>query len=111
MLVKRYNKLVRDKIPEICRKNGAVPKTRIAKSKKEFIDYLCKKVLEEATELSQERGSRPEIAREIADLEEVLFWLAKTIGVSPKGIAKIRKEKNRTRGAFKKKIILLFTKE
>lgn len=42
MKVKRYNKLVRDKIPEICLINGAKPAIRFAKDEDEYI-FIYKK--------------------------------------------------------------------
>jgi predicted house-cleaning noncanonical NTP pyrophosphatase (MazG superfamily) len=35
----QYNKLVRDKIPEILKKRGQIPVTRVA-NKKESMDFL-----------------------------------------------------------------------
>jgi len=46
-----YNKLIRDRIPEIIADNGASCKTRTL-NKVEFQAELKKKVVEEATELS-----------------------------------------------------------
>ena len=110
MKIKKYNKLVRDKIPEICLKNGAVPEIRIAKNNKEYRLYLQRKILEEAKEIAKETKSR-KLKEEIADLVEVINCLIKTLDISKKEIEKIRKEKDQKRGGFNKKLILIKTKE
>ena len=110
MKIKKYNKLIRDKIPEICLKNGVIPEVRIAKDNKEYRLYLQKKILEEAQEIAKERKPR-KLKEEIADLIEVINCLVKTLGVSKKEIEKKRKEKNKKRGSFNKRLILIKTKE
>jgi predicted house-cleaning noncanonical NTP pyrophosphatase (MazG superfamily) len=110
MKIKKYNKLVRDKIPEICLKKGVMPKVKIAKNKKEYLIYLQKKILEEASEITKKTKIK-ELKEEIADLVEVTNCLIKTLGISKKEIEKIRKHKNRERGGFKKRLILMETIE
>lgn len=110
MRIKKYNKLVRDKIPEICLKNNATPEVRIAKDDKEYRLYLQKKIREEAREVAKEKDI-DKLKDEIADLVEVSNCLIKTLGISKKEVEKIRKEKNEKRGSFHKRLILLKTKE
>lgn len=110
MKIKKYNKLIRDKIPEICLRNGAIPEVRTAKDNKEYRLYLQKKIQEEALEIAKERDVN-KLKEEIADLVEVNNCLIKILGISKKEIEKIRKEKNRKRGGFRKRLILLKTKE
>lgn len=110
MRIKKYNKLIRDKIPEICLRNGAIPEFRIAKDNEEYRLYLQKKIQEEALEVAKE-DDVSKLKEEIADLIEVINCLIKTLGIPKKEIEKIRKEKNRKRGSFRKKIILLKVKE
>jgi predicted house-cleaning noncanonical NTP pyrophosphatase (MazG superfamily) len=110
MKIKKYNKLIRDKIPEICLKNGAIPEVRIAKNNKEHRLYLQKKILEEAQEVANEKSYK-KLKEEIADLIEVINCLVKTLNISKKEIEKIRKEKNKKRGSFNKRLILIKTKE
>ena len=93
-----YNKLVRDKIPEILDKKGITYEKRIA-SKKEYKIALIKK-LEEETQEFQEEGS-PE---ELADVLEVVKALLKLPDY--KNVEKIRIQKEKERGSFNKKIIL-----
>lgn len=110
MKAKKYNKLVRDKIPEICLKNDAIPEIRIAKNDSEYRFYLQKKILEEALEIEKETNIN-KLKKEIADLIEVINCLMRVANISEKEIKKIRKEKNRKRGSFNKRVILLKIKQ
>lgn len=110
MKTRKYNKLIRDKIPEICFKNGVIPKVRVIKNRKEHLFYLQKKIMEEAREIAKELNVN-KLKEEIADLVEVINCLIRALRISKKEIEKIRKEKNKTRGGFKKKLILIKTKE
>lgn len=110
MKTKKYNKLIRDKIPEICLKNGAIPEVRTIKDNKEYLVYLQKKIMEESREIVKESNVN-KLKEEIADLAEVINCLIRALRISKKEIEKIRKEKNETRGGFKKKLILIKIKE
>lgn len=105
---KTYNKLIRDKIPEIIIADGETPKTRIL-NKKEFQKELIKKILEEAQEL-QSAQNKDEILNEIVDLQELLDWLTKEHRVSQAKICRLQAAKNKKRGSFKKKLFLIETK-
>lgn len=109
MKIKKYNKLIRDKIPEICLKNNVIPKVRTAKDDKEYRLYLQKKIREEAIEIAKEKDI-DKLKEEIVDLIEVSNCLIKAFGISQKELEKIRKEKNKKRGSFRKRLILLQTK-
>src|ERR1700679_4294977 len=64
---KVYNKLVRDKIPEIIRADGKKLKTRVL-SDEEHLEALLAKVEEELKELREAKN-----VEELADLHEVLL--------------------------------------
>lgn len=99
--MKIYNKLVRDKIPEIIAKdNGKTCVTRIMNDE-EYLSALNLKLQEELKEYLD--GNNVE---ELADLEEVLRAILDVKGVSYDDFEAIRKEKAENRGAFKKKIFL-----
>ncbi len=66
-----YNKLVRDKIPEILDKKGVLYEKRIA-SENEYRIELMKKLAEEVTEFSEVKNSE-----ELADIIEVTESLKK----------------------------------
>jgi predicted house-cleaning noncanonical NTP pyrophosphatase (MazG superfamily) len=67
-----YNKLVRDKIPEIIKKDGVKCIQHIAKDKNEYLRKLYEKFIEEFEEFK----SKPSI-EEFADIMEVLEYIAK----------------------------------
>ena len=95
-----HNKLVRDRIPEIIRKNGGDPKTHVAVSI-QFGFALQEKLREEVEEFC-----KSEEIEEIADILEVLEALMVYHGFSRKKVAEIKKKKARTNGKFRKRIIL-----
>jgi len=102
---KIYNKLVRDKIPEIIKTDGFVPTCRKL-SQKEFKLEVLKKVLEEAREMYNAKDSQKELVKECADLEEVLFAVMNAYKISRSELNKIRNKRKKDRGGFTKKIFL-----
>ena len=102
-----YNKLVRDKIPDIIRSNGEEPITRIL-SLEEYKLELEKKLQEELNETLQATGN--DRIEELADMLEVMTSLAELEGKTLDDIIKTRNEKKEKRGGFQKKLYLLGTK-
>lgn len=96
-----YNKLVRDKIPEIMVTNGAKPVTRIL-DEHEYLQELNKKLLEEVNEYLQDCN-----VEELADIQEVMNAILGVKGVSQETFEEIREQKVLKRGAFNKKIYLI----
>ena len=96
----KYNKLVRDKIPEYIRKKGGAPIVHIA-GDKEYWEKLKEKLQEEIKEFSES-----ETIEEMADIQEVIDAICSYKKFNQKKIETVRKEKVKRRGAFKKKIIL-----
>lgn len=96
----RYNKLVRDRIPEIIAREGRAPKTKIL-SLSQYPRFLVKKITEEAREFAKQ----PNIEEAIDMLEIIHAWLAVN-GVDERRAAVLRRQKNRQRGAFHKRILL-----
>ena len=95
-----FNKLVRDKIPQIIEANGESAEIEILDDKR-YLEQLHKKLLEEANEFLEEDS--PE---ELADLMEVIYAIARLQGINLEEVEKIRKQKAEKRGAFDKKIFL-----
>ena len=95
-----YNKLVRDKIPEIIEASGKTCETEIL-SDEEYLQMLDKKLDEELAEYHQEQN-----IEELADLLEVLYATAKARGYSIEELDHVRVEKQKARGGFDKKILL-----
>jgi len=96
----KYNKLVRDKIPEYIIKKGGVPITHIA-SEAEYWQKLKEKLLEEVKEFTDS-----ETIEEIADILEVIDAICKYKKFNKKKLETIKTKKVKERGAFKKRIIL-----
>lgn len=98
---KNYNKLVRDNIPDIIKKNGAVPASRILDDA-EFAAALNQKLIEE----TEEYLSSNEI-EELADIYEVMLAILHNRGISMEEFERIRNQKAEERGGFKKKVFLI----
>ena len=95
-----YNKLVRDKIPEIIKNAGKVSHTHILDDA-EYIAELDRKLDEECAEYQRDRN-----VEELADILEVVYAIAEARGFTVEGLEKVRKEKADKRGGFEKKIFL-----
>jgi len=96
----KYNKLVRDKIPEIIKEKGEVPKTHIA-DKEEYWGKLKEKLTEEVEEFLMKDSEE-----EMADILEVLDAIYKFRGFNKQEIDKIKEKKAKKRGSFNERIIL-----
>ncbi len=96
----KFSKLVRDKIVGSIISNGGNPRWKTL-SKKDYIEELKKKMIEESSELIS--VTKEELVEEIADLQEIIDNLIKTLDVSKQDLAKIQKEKNKKKGSFKKR--------
>ncbi len=98
--MKLYDKLIRDKIPEIINSKGKNYAIRIA-GDMEYKNMLRRKLLEEAEEFQDEPCKE-----ELADVLEVFYAILQAEGFSLDDIEKVRQKKADERGAFNKKIIL-----
>lgn len=96
----KYDKLVRDKIPEYIRKKGGDPIYHMA-NEKEYWEKLKEKLFEEAREFTTN-----ESVEEFADLLEVIDAIAELKGFDQKEVKKIKAKKAEERGKFKDRIIL-----
>jgi predicted house-cleaning noncanonical NTP pyrophosphatase (MazG superfamily) len=102
---KIYNKLVRDRIPEIISRSGKTFNTRQLTSE-EYIRELKNKVLEELNENTHSCNNQ-EAAEELADLLEVMHSLAAYHGYDFCEIEEVRKRKAEERGGFRNRIYLI----
>lgn len=100
MAVKVYNKLVRDKIPEIIEADGRKCKTEIL-SEEAYLKMVDAKLDEELAEYH--KGQNIE---ELADLLEVIYAAAQARGYSVEELERVRVAKVEKRGAFQKRILL-----
>ncbi len=100
---KVYNKLVRDKIPEIIEGNGEYPVVRYLDDT-EYKKALEEKLLEEYKEVLA--SSNEDRLEELADMIEVIRALAAVENSTLDCIISIANVKEKKRGAFKKKVFL-----
>lgn len=95
-----YDKLVRDRIPEVIRADGEQPVTHRADDA-EFADRLADKLVEEATEF-RESGQ----TAELADVLAVLDAIQAHRGVSDDRLRELQAEKAASRGEFEDRVVL-----
>ncbi|MBQ2671240.1 MAG: nucleoside triphosphate pyrophosphohydrolase [Clostridia bacterium] len=101
---KFFNKLVRDKIPEMLAKNGGEPETETLNDEK-YKTCLYEKLKEECEE-TVNSYSKENLAEELADLLEVIMAISKLNDIDFAEIEKIRLAKKEKRGGFDSKILL-----
>ncbi len=101
-----HRKLVRDRIPEIIEFKGDLYKTRVLKMR-EYRKLLRKKLVEEAKELENVR--KADLIKELADVLQVLKSIAELERIPFKKIEDKRKQRERERGGFRKRIFLIWS--
>jgi predicted house-cleaning noncanonical NTP pyrophosphatase (MazG superfamily) len=100
-----YNKLVRDKIPQIIEQAGKTFTTRILEDD-EYLEELRKKAFEELEEYMNASDNETAL-EELADVLEIIHALAECHGATIERVEQIRAEKAEKRGGFKEKIFLV----
>ncbi len=95
-----YNKLVRDRIPEIIASDGKACVTEILTDER-YLEMLDAKLAEELSEYRESRS-----LEELADLLEVLQAVAKARGWTWEELERVRSDKAAKRGGFEKRILL-----
>ena len=95
-----YNKLIRDKIPEIIEQSGKKCIVEVMDNDT-YIEYLDQKLNEELSEYQQDKS-----IEELADLLEVMYAVVTARGYSVAELERIRLEKSEKRGAFEKRLLL-----
>ena len=100
MAVKVYNKLVRDKIPEIIEQDGKKCTMRVLNDE-EYLKALDAKLDEELAEYHKDQN-----VEELADLLEVLYAVAEARGFTKDEVEAVRERKAEKRGQFKEKLFL-----
>lgn len=95
-----YNKLVRDKIPEIIQNDGKTCRTEIL-TKAAYLKMIDAKLDEELEEYHKDQT-----IEELADLMEVIYAAAVARGYSVDELEKVRQKKVQKRGAFENRILL-----
>ena len=97
---KVYNKLVRDKIPQIIKANGEEPITRSLNSD-EYKKELYRKLKEEVAEFLEDEN-----IEELADILEVIHGILNSRQTSFEDLEKIRQAKREKRGGFEGRVFL-----
>ncbi len=96
-----YNKIVRDKIPEIMLEKGEKPNIEILDNER-YIKELDKKLNEEVKEYQESKE-----IEELADIMEVIYAISNARGCSEEQLNSKRSEKLKKRGGFKKRLFLI----
>ena len=99
--MKTFNKLVRDRIPEIIEKSGQVAEVNIL-SDDEYLIHLETKLDEEVGEYHRDK-----CAEELADILEVVYALAAANGCTKAELEAIYQKKHDERGGFEKRLMLI----
>lgn len=101
-----YNKLVRERIPEIIRKNGRECEV-IKISEAEYRQAVLDKLIEEAQEVAA--AAPQELVTELADLYEVIDAIMTAYGIERSNVLAQQQQRRTERGGFNKRIRLLWT--
>lgn len=98
-----YNKLVRDKIPEVIESSGKKANIKVLNNK-EFLMELGLKLQEELNEYTS--SNENEKIEELADMIEVIYAILDAKNVSIEKFESIRNAKKEKRGGFEKQLFL-----
>ena len=101
-----YNKLVRDRIPEIIAAEGRQYATEIL-DEGEYRQALLEKLVEEAQEVTI--AGPDDLVKELADLYEVVDALIAAFQLDREAIRTTQHKRHNERGGFAKRIKLLWT--
>ena len=103
-----YNKLVRDRIPEIIEADGHRAVTRVLRDG-DYRAALLAKLVEEAREA--EHAPAGELAGELADVWEVFQALLATLPLARRELEALAAAKRDKRGGFDSRIFLEYTEQ
>ena len=107
--MKIYNKLIRDRIPEIIAKDGNTADIIIL-SEESFKQAIKEKLIEEANEVC-DADNRDEVLSELADLQEAMDTIKQMYNINTLEVNTIQAVKALQRGKFDKKLYLKSVKE
>ena len=105
MKIIKYNKLVRDRIPEIIESDGKTCKTEVLNDEA-YLRMIDAKLDEELAEYHRDQN-----IEELADLVEVIYAAAAARGYTIEQLEQVRAEKAEKRGAFLNKLLLVEVEE
>ena len=105
---REYNKLVRDRFPEIIQVSGKRCRVETM-SEPEYRQALLAKLVEEAQEAWV---AAPEnLLTELADLQEVIVSVLAAWHISPEKVQQIQDQRRAERGGFEQRLKLLWTED
>ena len=102
--MKVYNKLVRDRIPEIIEESGKKANYRVL-SQEEYRQALKDKLLEEVLELLAAK-TKEEMIEELADIDEVIRTMKIVFNISRTEVDFFAMHKANEKGEFEKRYFL-----
>lgn len=102
--MQKYDKLVRDYIPDMIRSRDGEPIVRVLNDQ-EYWEYLLKKDMEELEEVKKAE-SLAEIKEELADKLELIRAMAEYNGFCLEDIIKEADRKKQKNGGFQKRLLL-----
>lgn len=103
---KMYDKLVRDRIPDIIRESGRKCET-VTFTESEYRAALLAKLVEESQEAAQ--AAPTELVAELADLLEVFDATIEAHGLSRAAVEREQARRRLERGGFEQRFRLLWT--
>ena len=104
----KYNKLIRDRIPEIIASEGKTYATEVM-GVQEYQKALLTKLVEEAQEAAAAKPDKLMI--ELADLMEVIQATMQAFEILPEKVWDIQQDRQTNRGGFDKRLKLLWVEE
>jgi predicted house-cleaning noncanonical NTP pyrophosphatase (MazG superfamily) len=106
MTRKIYDKLIRDRIPEIIRADGRECGVEVM-SEEDYRQSLFQKVVEEAQEVAE--ASPEKLIAELADLYEVIDAIRAAFGLDEQAVRAMQAQRRKERGGFVQRFQLLWT--
>jgi len=100
-MIKKYDKAIRDKIPDIIKKSGNSYNVKKLPDD-EFLPELEKKLREEVEEYLESKS-----VEELADAIEVIYRIAELKGTPKEKLEMLREEKASKRGKFNENLFLV----
>jgi predicted house-cleaning noncanonical NTP pyrophosphatase (MazG superfamily) len=98
-----YNKLIRDRVPQIIKAGGRRPVTHVL-DEDSYHAALLAKLVEEAQEAST--AAPEDLPAELADVVEVLQALTVTVGTTWDELLSLAADKRSQRGGFQQRLFL-----
>ena len=103
---KQYNKLVRDRIPEIIARDGREYET-VTLSEDQYREALRAKLMEEAKEVAVAEPDR--LITELADVYEIMDAIMAAYQIERDLVLAEQDQRRVARGGFEKRLLLLWT--